>query len=313
MEQEIDKSKSRRITSRRISKFKRKFGDVDRNMSDVLRKPTLTHRDKDVLLSVYYHRCLTTRQIAEMHYKYNYKGTENSQAELIARRRLRSMFDNQLIDRFFVDVGNEGSSQGHIVLDQLGAKVVAGLLNLDVSELSWRYEMNETRLPYLEHMVDTNNFYIWLLREARKLGHEVAGFRTENHCRHEFTFWGKKMVCNPDAYGQYWFKDKDKDSEEGMHFFLEWDNGTMSPAVFQKKHQRYTAYYASNEYAPIYREFPLILTVAPTKDRALALRNTIYGIDNTDLQWLFASRDEIELNPLGKVWYNKNNKPVALM
>lgn len=308
-----DKVKSRCITSRRISKFKRKFGDVDRNMQDVLRKPTLTHRDKDVLLSVYYHRCLTTRQIAEMHYKYNYRGEENSQSELIARRRIRGMFDNQLVDRFFVDVGNEGSSQGHIVLDQLGSKVVAGLLNQDVSELSWRYEMNEARLPYLEHMIDTNNFYIWLLRKARELGHEVTGFRTETHCRHEFKYWGQKMICNPDAYGQYWFSDKDKEgAEDGIHFFLEWDNGTMSPQVFQRKHQRYTAFYASGEYIPIYKEFPLILTVAPTLDRALSLRNAIYGIDNTDLQWLFASRKDVEVDPLGAIWYNKSEQPIAL-
>jgi hypothetical protein len=113
---------------------------------------------------------------------------------------------------------------------------------------------------------------------------------------------------NPDAYGQYWYTQ-----EDGVHFFLEWDNGTMSPQVFQKKHQRYSAYYASGEYEPIYREFPLILTVAPTKDRAMGLRNAIYGIDNTDLQWLFASRDEAEKDPVGRIWYGKDEKPVSLI
>lgn len=313
MEQNEDKSRARHITSRRISKFKRKFGDAERNLQDVIQSPTLTRRDKDVLLSLYYHRCLTTRQIAEIHYKYNYKGTENNQSEVIARRRLRKLFDSQLVDRFFVDVGNEGSSQGHIILDTLGAKVVAGLLNMNYSDLSWQYIMNETKLPYLAHLIDSNNFFLYLLRKARELKHEVTGYRTENHCRHDFKYWGQHMICNPDAYGQYWIPSADDKEDEGFHFFLEWDNGTMTPQVFQKKQGRYAAFYASGVYEPIYGEFPLILTVAPTKDRAEQLRKAIYGVDNTDLQWLFASKVDVETNPLGQIWYGKKEKPVALI
>jgi hypothetical protein len=307
-----DKEKTRKITSRRISKFKRKYSE-DMSISDVYKKLTLTRRDKDVLLSLYYQRCLTTRQIAEIHYKYNYKGTENNQAELIARRRLRKLFDSGIVDRFFVDIGNEGSSQGHVVLDEIGAKIVAGMLNQNVSELAWQYVMNETRLPYLEHMVDINNFYIYLLRAARANKHEVAGFRVENHCRHDFKFWGTKMVVNPDAYGQYWLPSEGHKEDEGFHFFLELDNGTMTPAVFQKKHQRYTAFYASSEYIPLYKEFPLILTVAPTLERALQLRDSIYGIDDTDLQWLFASKEDAAINPLGSIWYTNQEKPLSLI
>lgn len=298
---------TRKITSRKVNKFKRK-NEKEQSMKDVYRSPTLTPRDKAVLLSIYYHRCLTTRQIAEMHYKYSAKGLENSQSELIARRRIRKLFDSQLIDRFFVDIGTEGTSQGHIVLDKLGSKVVAGLLNLSDKEISWTYEMNEARLPFLKHMVDVNNFYIFLLRKARAYKHEVTGYRTENHVRHSFIFWGKKMACNPDAYGQYWFSE-----DEGFHFFLEWDNGTMSAPVFQRKHQRYTAYYASGEFKSIYGEFPLILTVTPNLDRALKLRDAIYGIDNTDLRWLFTSAELASEDPLGSIWYGKQKEPMALV
>jgi hypothetical protein len=87
----------------------------------------------------------------------------------------------------------------------------------------------------------------------------------------------------------------------------------MSVSTFQKKHQRYSAFYASGEYEPVYKEFPLILTITPTLDRALALRNAIYGIDNTDMQWLFASKEDIEKNPLGNVWYGKEKEPVSLI
>lgn len=297
----------RLITTRKISKFKRKYGEADTHLQDILQKPILTRRDKEVLLSIYYHRCLTTEQITEMHFKYNSKGKANSQASLIARRRLRKMFDFCLIDRFFIDVGeNNGSSQAHVILDTVGAKVVAGLLNLKMEELSWRYEMNEARLPYLSHMIKINQFYIYLLRKARNCKHEIEDFRTENHVRHEFKYWGQRMILNPDAYGQYWKKDA------GIHFFLELDNGTMTPKTFEKKHQRYSAYYDSNEYLKLYENFPLILTVTTTHDRAVQLRNQIARVDKTDMRWLFTSEDRVKLNPLGKIWLGKEEDPVGL-
>lgn len=299
-----------KYNSRKISKFKRKaLGDGDIHLQDILQKPVLTKRDKEVLLAVYFHRCLTTEQLAEMFFKYDGKGRMNNQASLIARRRLRKMFDYCLIDRFFIDVGeNNGSSQAHIVLDTLGAKVVAGLLNMPLNELQWRYEMNETRLPYLGHMIKINDFYVRLLRKAREAGHEVTWFHTENHVRHEFRYWNERVIFNPDAYGQYWMGD------EGFHYFLEMDNGTMTPGVFQKKHQRYTAFYASEEYSKHYENFPLVLTVTTTWERAEQLRRVIEKVDDTDVEWYFTSEECFNTDPLGRIWLGKEKEePVKIV
>lgn len=277
-------------------------------MQDVLQKPILTKRDKEVLLSIYYHRCLTTEQVAEIHFRYDPKGTENTQAQVLARRRLRKLFDYVLIDRFFIDAGeNNGSSQGHLILDTLGAKVVAGLLNTSVEELEWRYDMNETRLPYLKHMVDINRFYISLLKASRPRGHEASYFRTENHVRHEFKYQDGRVRFNPDAYGQYWM------GQEGFDYFLEWDNGTMTASTFQKKHKRYTAFYASDEYLKFYQTFPAILVVTTSMDRAEELRKCISIIDRTDMVWLFTSEDRVERDILGPIWIDKEKKPVSLL
>jgi hypothetical protein len=243
-----------------------------------------------------------------MHFKYDSKGKENSQASVIARRRLRKLFDYGLVDRFFVDVGDgQGSSQAHVVLDSLGAKVVAGLLNLKMEEVNWRYEMNEARLPYLAHMVAVNDFHLCMLRSARELGHEATGFRTESHIRHEFPYWGSKVVFNPDGYGQYWTGD------EGFHYFLEWDNGTMSPMTFQKKHQRYTAFYDSDEYLKFYETFPMILTVTTNIERAMSLSRCIGEVDNTDKVWLFTSEGNVRKSGVNALWFDKNGKPVSLL
>lgn len=296
-----------KIGKRRLSKHKRK-GDAYMHLQDVLKKPSMTARDKEILIALYNHRCLTTNQIEEMFFRYNSDGKENAYGVVVARRRIRNLFDNCLVDRFFVDVGDGmGSSQGHIILDQLGAKVVAGLLNMNIEDLNWRYEMNEASLPYLGHMVSVNDFYLYLLRKARAEGHEVTEYKVENHVRHEFKYWGKNMVFNPDAYGQYWI------GEEGIHFFLEWDNSTMTPLTFQKKIQRYTAFYASGEFEAIYGEFPLVLTVTPTMERATQLRKIVEKGNKSDIRWLFTSEDRVKDNPLGRIWLGLHiEEPVGL-
>ncbi|MBP1934875.1 replication-relaxation family protein [Ammoniphilus resinae] len=295
----------RLLKSRKLSRYERKEEDI--KPREALQKATLTQRDREVLLSLYYHRCLTTEQIAEMHFRFNDHGKENSQALVIARRRLRKLFDLKLIDRFFINVGeNNGSSQAHMILDQLGARIVAGILNTTVQDLGWKYEMNAVRLPYLDHMLEVNDFYLCLLRAARSKGHEIGEFKTENLTRYEFKH-GSRIIFNPDAYGTYFA------GETGFHFFHERDRGTMTLDTFQKKHRRYAAFYQSEEYLNYFDSFPLVLTVAPTWERALALRECIYAIDNTDIQWLFTSDDLAKTNVLGPIWIGKENHPVSLI
>lgn len=299
---------NRKISVKKISKYKRKDEAAEISLQDILRKPILTPRDKRVLLSIYYHRCLTANQIAEMHFRFGKSG-ENTQAPLIARRRLRKMFDYKLIDRFFVDMPEgEGSSPQHVVLDQLGARVVAGLLNVNVEDLDWRYDMNEVRLPYLSHMVAVNDFYLYLLRVARKHGHNFETYLVENHVRHEFKYDNGLVKFNPDAYGRYFVTPS-----EGFHFFLEWDNGTMTLQTFKKKLYRYHAFYETGEFEKYYGEsFPMVLVVAPSEERAISLRNAIYT-EGTPLRWLFTTAELAEANPLGVIWLGEEQTPVSLI
>lgn len=289
------------IISRKIPKYERKITPNQKKIN-------LTNREKQVLIALYYHRCLTTRQLAEMFYFYGVDDSINKQREVIARRSLRKLFNAEYIDRFYVDVGTGGTSQGHIVLDSKGAHLVAALLGVSYRSLKWEYQMNEVRLPYLEHLVDINDVYIDFLRAARENRHETGEFRTEQHCKHTFQYWGSQVICNPDAYGQYWYSES-----EGFHYFLELDNGSMTLPVFQKKQRRYTAFYASQNYKGIYDEFPYILTVTTSKERMYQLRDVIYAIDNTDLKWLFTTKEEISKEPLGTIWIGREKTPLSLI
>lgn len=296
----------RLLQSRKLSRYKR--NDVPVPLQDVIRQ--LTQRDKDVLLSLYYQRCLTTEQITEIHFRYRQDGggAENSQAFIMARRRLRKMFDHRLIDRFFVDVGEQnGSSQAHVILDKFGAQVVAGMLECTIDDLNWRYDMNEARLPFLQHVIEVNNLFICMLRTSRQYGHQITDYQTENMTRFEFKHDGRRVVLNPDAYGRYYTP------QTGFHFFAEVDRGTESIQQFCSKQRRYASFYASGEYQKYYETFPLVLVVTTVWERAVELRNAIYSIDETDIQWLFTSNDLVQQNILGEIWIGKANEPAGLI
>lgn len=166
--------------------------------------------------------------------------------------------------------------------------------------------MNEYRLPYLQHAIEINDFYVHLLNASRKAGHELGEFVTENLTRHEFNHWGSKFVVNPDGYGQYFT------GEDGFHFFLEWDRDTMSVPTFQKKQQRYAAFYASDEYKKSNETFPIVLTVAPTMERVIKLRDCIKAVDDTDIVWLFATKEQVETDVM-RGWIGKDGDKVNLL
>lgn len=301
------------------SRVYRKYAPVDRpkriTLKNLYEHITLRPRDKQVLLSLYYHRCMTSKQIAEIHFAYDEHGKPNSQAEVIARRRLRKMYEAQLVKRYFFDAPQgQGTVPGHYVLTGLGARVVAGMLNQPLSEISWKHEFSvitASKLPYLAHSIGITDFYIYLLRSARAHGHKVREFITEQHVRHEVPkLKGRgKYIVQPDAYGQYWLDDVTY-----VHFFLEWDNGTMTPNQFRKKYNRYLAFYASKELEENYGEIPpYILVVTPDDERAIRLRNTMYLNRKMPMVWLFTSKERVKDNFLGKIWLGAEEKPISLL
>jgi hypothetical protein len=195
------------------------------------------------------------------------------------------MFDELLVERFFVDVGEgNGSSPQHVMLDTVGAKIVAGLLHVTPSELKWSKEYNEAKLPYLKHTTEINDYYVSLLRRARERGHEIPVFVAEHHLLHSFKYRDDTFTFNPDAYFEYWKGD------DGLAFFLEWDRNTMTKRQFQEKVKRYRAFYGSGEYQRAgYESMPDILTIVPDSARAERLKEAIEQIDRTDMRWIFGT------------------------
>ena len=272
---------------KRKSKHKRqpRLGNHEMHLNGVKRHLSLTERDKQVLLSLYFSKCLTSHQIRDLHFQ------GLGQAEVVCRRRLRSMFDDLLIDRFFVDVGEgNGTSPQHVVLDELGAKVVAGLLGeKHLSRIKWSRDMKDSIPLYAAHITGYNQYWLDNVLRARELGHEVTDFRSETFLFCPFHYRNRDYHFTPDARFTYWA------GEEGLDVLLEWDRGTMGPKAFKEKVGRYEAFYLSGEYEARLETdtFPLIITVAPDWERCERLKRVVEETGDLHLIWRFTVPSEL--------------------
>lgn len=263
-------------------------------------KGCLTPRDKEVLMGLYRLRCLTSLQIARLYYGKKDDGALNTCATAIARRRLRMMYDYHLTDRFFIDVGeNNGSSPQFAVLDNVGAYVVSGMLNIPVAELNWVKGINAAGLPYYQHTIEINDLYISMLDQCEARGYTLCEFLGEMHVRQSFDYGGYQYIVNPDGYFQM-FTDT-----SGLHFFLELDRGTMTTGQFIKKVPRYAAYYASGDYKTHYETFPIVLVATTSMERAQLLKRAVESKDTTDMNWIFTSVDEMRRDLFDRIFLIK--------
>ena len=288
------------ITDGKRNKYQRGvIADAYDAYADFIQKRKITPRDLEVLKGIYYHRCLTSTQIAKMYYSKKDDGTENKAALVIARRRLRTMYEAHLIDRFFIDVGeNNGSSPQFCMLDSVGAYVVAGLLNIPLDDLKWRKDQNKVLLPYLSHTVGINDFWLSVSEAADRKKHRVTDYRVENHCRAQFMFYEDNVVLQPDAYFKYYV------GSDGFHFFVEIDRGTMTMTQFSYKVKRYAKYYSSSAYLAEYPSFPAVMVVTTTDERARQIKKCIDENDPySEITWLVTDEASARERFLERIWF----------
>src|SRR2546428_4967098 len=107
------------------------FGKSNRSSSDKRFLYSLlertTDRDMDLCLHLYEHHVLTTYQAFELFYPSYHR----------ARKRLLLLYDRRVIGRFRPPQ-RPGSQPFHYVLDERGAKLVAGYLGVELKELKFR-------------------------------------------------------------------------------------------------------------------------------------------------------------------------------
>src|SRR5918996_630348 len=132
-------------------------GKRRRNLYSILGQ--ITDRDMQLLLHLYEHRVLTTHQVHELLFT----------SEGRARKRLGRLYERGVLDRFRPHQ-HPGSQPHHYYLDDLGAKLVAGYLGVELKELRFRKDriFRLSRSQRLGHIRNTNGFFTRLAYGCRR-------------------------------------------------------------------------------------------------------------------------------------------------
>src|SRR5918996_2048628 len=119
----------------------------------------ITDRDMQLLLQLYEHKILTTHQVQELHFSSEHR----------ARKRLLQLYSRAVLDRFRPHQ-HPGSQPHHYYLDDLGAKLVAGYLGVELKELRFRKDriFRLSRSQRLGHIRNTNGFFTRLAYGCRR-------------------------------------------------------------------------------------------------------------------------------------------------
>jgi predicted transcriptional regulator len=181
---------------------------TDRLLVDVA--SSLTDRDRQILRLLRWHRVLTTSQVHAMFF-----GDRNT-----AQHRMARLYELRLVERFRpLRQGRDG--EYHYVLDQLGAYVVAVMVNRDPDrevKLRWRTDqaLSIATSQRLAHTVGANDIFVRLVAAAR---HDPAAQLA--------TWWGERYckavlgeVVRPDGLGVW------HEAGRSVTFCLDYDRGS---------------------------------------------------------------------------------------
>ena len=239
----------------------------------------LTERDKEVLKFIYYHRFVSTSQIASIHFKYKDNGELQKYPLSITRRRLKRYREEDLIKSFYTS----NTDMIHSI-DERGVMIVASILGTVFNKLYYSPRDDLISIGVANHSLALNDLYISLLDEAEALGGNIMEYTVESLNRKSFNYRNKNYILQPDAYLLY---KPNKKKNIAYPFFIEMDLDTQAPKAYATKVERYESYYDSNEFQKQYKTFPKIVTLTTTKVR----RDRLRDYAKTKLNWDYMTID----------------------
>jgi predicted transcriptional regulator len=233
----------------------------------------ITDRDMQLLLQLYEHKVLTTHQVYELHFSTHHR----------ARKRLSLLYDRGILDRFRPP-RRPGSYPHHYVLDDRGAKLVAGYLGAELKALKFRKDrlLRLSRSRYLRHLRDTNGFFTRLAYECRRAGDGTS-----------LDLWlGERRSAlppvRPDGLGVL------KDQAGEMSFWLEVDLGTETHERLEEKMERYAR-------VSFFKDLPhAVLFCFHSEDRETRARGALFNPENYSVATTTLARHQAD--PLGPNW-----------
>lgn len=164
----------------------------------------LTERDKRVLDFLCRARYVSTSQLTELFFRYRDDGTENKNPDVVCRRRMKVLEDNNMVKSFYRQAG---SDKIYTVHDVKVERIVT--------------------LNQIKHSLEINDLFIQIKRYAGYKGHTIHDFYIERPLLNGII---------PDIILVYVIKGRAK------ILFIEYDRGTETLTRIRKKVENYKAY-----------------------------------------------------------------------
>lgn len=244
--------------------------------SDILASASwFTKRDDSICMDLYNHRVLTTNQLSDLYF------TDPRRA----RDRLLKLYRHRAIDRFR-PFRHLGSAPWHYVLDEIGARVAASTLGIELQQLRYRLErdLELVNSPRLRHLVEVNDFFVRLLTRSRALpGFHLDQWWSEQRCAAKLP-----TKVRPDGLGRL------VGPEGTCTFLLELDRGTERGDRLRRKVLSY-ARLGRRADAP-----DVVLFHFPSEKRERSARPKLEN--DIRLRVATTHRDIFQNDPLGQVW-----------
>jgi hypothetical protein len=232
----------------------------------------LTERDFEILVQLYEHRVLTTRQIYELHFDTYTR----------ASKRMLQLYRLGLVERFRPHTPT-GSAPWHYTLDEPGARLVAARQEIDFKDFTFKKAriFDVVGSPRLRHRVECNGFFARLTLACRRRGWRLEWIGERRAC----SSWDS--IISPDGIGRIVAGDRE------ISFFLEYDRGTENHDQLENKTYRYRIVGRTA------RSEDALLFVFPSGARERSARSALV---DASVPVATAVRGDVLRHPLGTVW-----------
>lgn len=219
-------------------------------------EPSLSDRDKNILISIQAYRYLTTSQIQRLHVV---DAASPSAALRAASRNLKKLKELHLIGTLARRIGGIYSGSGSSVwhLDAAGEH----LLRLLDNKARLHKTNFEPSAYFLAHTLLVSECFVRLTEMSRKKGVHLSEAQNEPYCWRPYNAAGKIVSLKSDLFA-ITLCDNYED-----RWFFEIDLATESPIKVIEKCHRYLQYYRSGLEQEQYRVFPLVVWIVPDAAR----------------------------------------------
>ncbi len=249
-------------------------------------------RDIEILKSVFRYRYLSRSQIQRLF---------NMNSITRINIRLRKLFDNRYLDRYFQPT-LFGSSEAIYSIGLNGLPVISESLGLDIIDAKRRRKLNNVaKDKFISHNLAVNDFRINLMNDLnRHKGFEFIKWLDARDCEFKFKYRQLNKEINtsikPDGYFEFIYQNC------LYSFFLEVDLSTSNHTKLESKFRNYLVFKKLNLFRQEFnKEVFYVLVITKNDARAENLCETANQLESS-IFWFTTMQRTTDNILYGNIW-----------